>query len=132
MVINVISCFLIILGAYFKGKMDTVMFRGRNSGWSNKWELGPTGKLLRYNGKDWYYFGHYPLFKEKFPYSSTLFVCLTDNWHRYQFLFLRCIYLAIAIQMAGFFLALILTFVIFPLLYGIGFYITFERISRRI
>jgi hypothetical protein len=28
------------------------------------------------------------LFKEKFPYSSTLFVCFTDSWHKYQFLFL--------------------------------------------
>lgn len=124
------SCFLIILASFFKGKMDFVLFRTNNSGWKNKWKLGPTGKLLRYNEKHWYYFGFYPYYKERFPYSSTILVCFTDHWHMYQFLFLRCIYLAISIQFFGFVGSILLTFLVFPLSYGIGFYFGFERYKK--
>ena len=112
--------------------MDYVMFRDNNAGWSKKWKLSASGKLIKYNRKDWYYFGQYPAFKESFPYSSTLLVCFTDNWHRYQFIFLRCLYLAISIQMVGPILAILLAFVGFPVLYGVGFYHTFEKPSRKI
>jgi hypothetical protein len=127
MITTIISCFFIALGSYFKGRMDTVMFRDNNSGWNKKWKLGPTGKLIRYNEKDWYYFGHYPKFKESFPYSSTVLVCFTDNWHKYQFIFLRCIYLAVTIQLSGFIGAILLAFTVCPILYGIGFYFGFEK-----
>lgn len=130
MALVVLSCFFIILGAYFKGKMDMVMFRDNNSGWKNKWKLSPNGKLIKYNEKAWYYFGVYPRFKENFPYSSTILVCFTDSWHKYQFLFLRCVYLAVSIQLVGFIKAIILAFTVFPLLYGIGFYYGFERYRK--
>jgi hypothetical protein len=107
--------------------MDLVMFRDKNSGWNKKWKLSKNGKLIRYYGKDWYYFGHYPNFKERFPYSSTILVCFTDNWHKYQFIFLRCIYLAISIQLSGFIGATLLAFLVFPILYGIGFYFGYEK-----
>jgi hypothetical protein len=110
--------------------MDKVMFRDNNSGWKKKWKLSDAGKLIRYNGKDWYYFGFYPSFKESFPYSSTVFVCFTDDWHKYQFLFLRCIYLAISIQLAGFIGSILLAFLVFPILYGIGFYYGFEKYRK--
>ena len=132
MISAIISCLLIIISGYFKGKMDYVMFRDNNAGWSKKWKLSASGKLIKYNRKDWYYFGQYPAFKESFPYSSTLLVCFTDNWHRYQFIFLRCLYLAISIQMVGSILAILLAFVGFPVLYGVGFYYTFEKPSRKI
>ena len=130
MALVLLSCFLIILGSYFKGKMDMVMFRDNNSGWKNKWNLSPTGKLVRYHEKDWYYFGFYPKYKESFPYSSTVLVCFTDDWHKYQFLFLRCIYLAISIQLAGLATATLLAFTVFPVLYSIGFYFGFERYRK--
>lgn len=125
-----LSILFLILGSYFKGKMDLVMFRDNNSGWKNKWKLSQNNKLIKYNGKDWYYFGFYPSFKESFPFSSTVLVCFTDSWHKYQFLFLRCIYLAIALSMAGFGKALLLTFIVFPILYGIGFYYGYERYKK--
>ena len=123
------SLILIVLAAFFKGKMDYIMFRNKNIGWKNKWKLTAEGKLRYYKGKDWYYFGHYPKYEEKFPYSSTILVCFTDSWHKYQFFMLRCIYLSLALQMANWYMTLVLTFIIFPVLYGIGFYISFERKS---
>ena len=127
MISILLSILLVILGSYYKGKMDLVMFRDKNSGWNKKWKLSTNGKLIRYYGKDWYYFGHYPNFKESFPYSSTILVCFTDNWHKYQFIFLRCIYLAISIQLSGFIGATLLAFLVFPILYGIGFYFGYEK-----
>jgi len=121
------SLLLIIVASYFKGKMDRIMFRKQNIGWKNKWNLTAEGKLRLYKRKDWYYFGHYPRYEEKFPYSSTILVCFTDSWHKYQFIMLRCIYLSVAIQMVPWYIALVLTFIAFPVLYGIGFYLAFER-----
>ena len=130
MTLVLLSLFFIILGSYFKGKMDKVMFRDNNSGWRKKWKLSSTGKLIKYNEKDWYYFGFYPRYKENFPYSSTVLVCFTDDWHKYQFIFLRCLYLAVSIQMVGLVGAILLAFTVFPVLYGIGFYLGFERYRK--
>lgn len=125
------SLILIVIASYFKGKMDTIMFRGRNIGWKNKWKLTADGKLKYYKKKDWYYFGHYPLYEEKFVYSSTILVCFTDAWHKYQFFMLRAFYLSVAIQMVPWYLALVAAFIVFPVIYGIGFYISFEKLSRQ-
>ena len=43
----------------------------------------------------WYYFGFLPRYKERFPYSSTVFVFLTDAWHLFKALMLGCIMLAV-------------------------------------
>lgn len=130
MITTILSCFFIVIGSFFKGKMDTVLFKSNNSGWNKKWKLSSTGKLIKYNEKDWYYFGFYPKFKERFPYSSTIFVCFTDDWHKYQFLFLRCLYLAVTIQLSGPIGSILLAFLVFPILYGIGFYFSFEKVKK--
>lgn len=124
------SLILVVIGSYFKGKMDTIMFREKNVGWKNKWKLTADGKLKYYKGKDWYYFGHYPLYEEKSIYSSTILVCFTDAWHKYQFFMLRSFYLALSIQMVPWYLALVASFTVLPVIYGIGFYISFERYSK--
>lgn len=51
--------------------------------WRNKWALGPNGQPLPYEPK-WYHFGVYLPHAEAFPYSSTLFVFLTDAEHFFQ------------------------------------------------
>jgi hypothetical protein len=43
----------------------------------------------------WYYFGYVPRYKERFTYSSTVFVFLTDAWHLFKALMLGCIVLSI-------------------------------------
>ena len=132
MISAIISCILVCLGSYFKARMDVIMFSGVNSGWKAKWKTTPEGKLKYYRKKDWYYFGYYPPYEEKFPYSSTFLVCFTDKWHKYQFVFLRCLYLAISIQMAGLVMSIIWGFLIFPVLYGLVFNPTFEKLRRKI
>lgn len=53
--------------------------------WKNKYELTETGNLIPYESQ-WYHFGIEPAYKERFPYSTTLFVFLTDGEHLFQFL----------------------------------------------
>jgi len=65
-------------------------FLNSNESWNNKWVAGIPKKR-------WYYFGINPSFKEKFPYSSTILVFLTDGEHLFQFLKRWFILLGIAI-----------------------------------
>lgn len=52
--------------------------------WLNKWELRKGFPV--YNAvRPWYYLWLYrPRFIERFPYSSTWLVWLTDKWHLYN------------------------------------------------
>jgi len=54
--------------------------------WVYKWKMP-----LKPSPKYWYYFGIYPRYEEKFPYSSTVFVWLTDAWHLFKALMLVCL-----------------------------------------
>jgi hypothetical protein len=56
-----------------------------NLSWKNKWKL-KDGELIRYTKRKWYHFGTYPKYEEKFPFSSTMFVFVTDGEHLFQFL----------------------------------------------
>jgi len=123
----------LILAGIFKGRLDAAADTGKKSdSWKNKYEVNPDGTLVPTESKNhWWYYGLYkPNYAEKFPLSSTALVFLTDDWHKYQFLFLRCLYLAISIQLAGFITATMLAFTVFPMLYGIGFYFGFERYRK--
>jgi len=50
---------------------------------------------LQSSEKKWYYFGVFPLYKERFIYSSTILVWMTDAWHLFKALMLGCIMAAI-------------------------------------
>ncbi len=82
--------------------------------WKNKWKVvdGSTlqflpayfrinvfGRIIRLP-KQWWYFGIYPVNVERFTYSSTLFVFLTDPEHMFQFIKMR--YIEIGLVLAGF------------------------------
>jgi len=71
-------------------------FLNTGKSWKNKWELSGEGKLLSVE-KKWYYFGIYPTYKERFPYSSTILVFLTDGEHLFQFIKKRAIELGFLI-----------------------------------
>ncbi len=64
--------------------------------WKNKWAWY-YGTLIPYK-KCWYHFGVHPKHKERFPYSSTILVGLTDGEHLFQLLKNLFILLAIGIM----------------------------------
>lgn len=66
--------------------------------WKNKWAQ----PYPQPPEKKWYYFGFYPRYKERFPYSSTIFVWITDAWHLFKALMLACIMAAIVLYVPVF------------------------------
>ncbi len=69
----------------------------KDASWENKWKLDKYGLLeIAEKGDNWWYLGIIkPKYKERFPLSSTWLVFLTDGWHFFQFLFLKCIVLVV-------------------------------------
>lgn len=71
--------------------LDKPLFWNPQVSWKNKWAQPypqpPENK--------WYYFGFIPPYKERFAYSSTIFVFLTDGWHLSKALMLLCIMLSV-------------------------------------
>ena len=56
-------------------------------GWTAKWQY----PLEDYSPK-WYHFGIKPKYKERFPFSSTILVFLSDAEHFYQFIQSVCLW----------------------------------------
>lgn len=107
-----------MVAGYSKGKMDAIADEGIKSlDWRNKYDISKT----YFN--HWWYFGLYkPKYSEKFPFSSTALVFLTDRWHRWQFYMLRCFYLTIALPIsANIITLLLLSFIIMPIIVGLFF-----------
>lgn len=85
-----ISLLLIIFAGFLNSVMDVLftrydrsIFKGLNSdwwdprrSWKRKWVLP-----LEPATKKWYYFGMDPEWKERFPFSTTSLVWITDGWH---------------------------------------------------
>lgn len=125
----IIIVILLILAGLFKGHMDAVADEGiKGVDWVNKYDFTKPG-----NTKHWWYLGLYkPKYPERFPFSTTALVFLTDKWHLSQFLMLRCFYLAIALLIsANVFTALILSFVIFPVILGLFFEISYSKFRKK-
>ena len=75
----------------------------KGDSWEFKWKLSNIasmkGELKPNNKRLWYYLWLYkPDYIEKFPYSSTMFVWVTDAWHLFQFIMLSCFQLAISLN----------------------------------
>lgn len=121
----VIAC---LIGAgYAKGRLDHIADTGqKDAEWRNKYKK-EDGKLVKPTNH-WWYFGLYkPTYQEKFPFSSTVFVFVTDRWHWWQFAMLRYFYLAIAHGVTeNIMYQLLLSFVLFPIVLGI----TFEMVYK--
>lgn len=94
---------LLILAAFFNAVMDLSsenLFKktywNKDQSWKNKWKLDADGNLMP-PYKYWWYFGLYkPPYQERFIYSSTVLVFLTDGWHLMQFFFHLCWQLCIS------------------------------------
>jgi 1,4-dihydroxy-2-naphthoate octaprenyltransferase len=76
---------LITIAGYCNGVMDYIKMHNLDSeSWKNKWEwiITENGEERQPYIKQWYYLGLYsPAFKEEYPFSSTILVFLTDEWH---------------------------------------------------
>jgi hypothetical protein len=123
-----IHIFLCLIGAgYAKGRMDYIADSGeKGKEWKNKYKL-VKGKLLP-STNDWWYLNLYkPTYQEKFPFSTTVFVFLTDRWHWWQFAMLRYFYFAIAHSFVDDFIyQLLLTFIVFPIILGVTFELVYK------
>lgn len=118
-----VMAFLLLAG-HFKGRLDAIADEGiKNLNWNKKYNFNKP----MFN--HWWYFGLYtPRFAEKFPFSTTLLVAVTDSWHRNQLLMLRCFYLSIAILMPiDIWNTLIWAFMIMPIMVGVAFEISYNN-----
>jgi hypothetical protein len=81
----------VIISAVAKAAMDKIQFHFYESIFSNLkhkfWNKEYSWQNKWMNGN--------PIFGEKFAFSSTILVFLTDGWHLMQFIFLNSLFIAI-------------------------------------
>jgi len=109
---------LIVLAGVFKGRMDALADEEMKTfDWHRKYDF-----TKEYTCHWWYLGLIKPMFPEKFPFSSTLLVFLTDRWHMNQFFMQRCLFLAIGLAITPkFILSIFVAFVLFPIIMGVPF-----------
>jgi hypothetical protein len=100
-----ISLILIALAGALNATYE-ILFTGFNESIFNKlnpefwnplksWKFKWASPYPQLGERKWYYFGYHPRYKERFLYSSTIFVFLTDAWHLFKSLMLTCIMLSV-------------------------------------
>lgn len=131
-IIFILVCFMV--AAYFKAHMDAINDSGIKSfEWKNKYLLDSWDRPVSVNNKShWWYFGLFkPKYSEKFPFSSTALVFLTDRWHAYQMMTFRFLYLGASFAYStNLWVVLLLTFVIFPVVVGTTFEIFYTNVKK--
>jgi hypothetical protein len=124
----VIICILLTFAGTMKGLMDTMAFHDGMKDWRNKYKTARNGMLIRETQNSPWYLGLKPIgFKEKFPYSTTAFVFLTDWWHFCQFVMLRTFYTAClwTIPMSIEY-RMVIIMAVMPFVFGLGFKATYR------
>lgn len=122
-----LSVLFLISAGITKGYLDYYADSGvKNNEWRNKYDFEK-------NKNHWWYFGLYePKYSEKFPFSTTMLVSLTDKWHKAQLIMLRFMYLAIAVGLTqNLFMIILLSFVVFPIVVGIPFEIIYRKNKKK-
>ena len=131
-IILILVCF--VAAAYFKAHMDAIDDSGiKSSEWRNKYEIDKWYNPVDVKSKNhWWYFGLYkPAYAEKFPFSSTALVFLTDRWHSYQMLTYRFLYLGASFGHSNkLWVVLLLTFIVFPIVVGTVFEIFYGNAKK--
>jgi hypothetical protein len=120
---------LLYLAGMAKAFSDAVTDENvKNAEWQRKYDF------TKPVGREWWYFGLYkPTNAEKFPFSTTILVFLTDRWHLSQFLMLRCFYTMIAISLfSNIWMILVFVLIIFPVITGMGFESTYQEFRKYI
>lgn len=87
----ILSALLVLIAGYFNGTMDHLMFHDSEyspaNTWKAKYKKDSEGNLIPANKSPWYYLGLYtPKYVEAFPFSTTMLVAFTDQWHRNKLL----------------------------------------------
>lgn len=95
----------IICSGYANGYMDHLMFHDSEydpkKTWRNKYKKDSEGNLFLESKSPWYYLGLYrPKYVEKFPFSTTLLVWLTDPWHKYKMICFASLRTALVLSIA--------------------------------
>ena len=124
----IVAAFLILAGL-FNHLMDREEeLGGKKASWTNKYKLNRFGTPEYTNKRPWYYLGlHKPKYKERFPYSTTILVSLTDLWHLLQFLFHTCWQIALSVAAKDDIVEILIAFIVVKTIFSISF-----QISRNI
>ncbi len=129
MSMNALVLIFLICSAICKGLLDAIADEGnKDLTWDNKYDL------TKPNFKPWWYLGlHQPRYREKFPFSSTALVFLTDAWHFSQFMMLRFIYLSITVGLSSSIIVVLLnSFIILPIIHGVFFQTVYEWYRKQL
>ena len=94
----------------------------------NKWLLDDSGRKILQREPLWYYPIYLPEYKEKFPYSSTWFVAVTDFWHFMELLKKTTMILGFLFYEVYF--GIEIDFLLLVLVYSAGFSIIYEPVKR--
>jgi len=80
-------------------KFSLGLINHKNDTWDNKYRIDRIGNVTANTNNNyyhWYYLGLYePKYVERFPFSSTILVSMTDDGHMFQFFMYRAIDLAL-------------------------------------
>ena len=121
---------LLAAAGHFKGRMDAYADEEiKGLDWHLKYDFTKPSTT-----KHWWYFGFYtPTFPEKFPFSTTILVFLTDRWHRAQFFMLKAFYLAIGLCMSDSWITILLSvFILMPIIVGVFFEASYDETRRKL
>jgi hypothetical protein len=98
------------------------------TGWQNKWKYTNEFPIKRmfYDKAPWWYLGLFkPYAVERFPYSSTLLVFITDGWHLLQFLQFKLLFAAIILyDFQGYEIGM---YLLISTIFSLGFMITYYQ-----
>ena len=107
--------------------LGTSKYWNKGNSFLFKWELNTEGKEILQTKKLWYYLWVFtPKYAERFPYSSTALVALTDGWHLLNLLMLKAITIGVVIYPHN----LIEWYISLPtiwVLMGVGFYTSYDE-----
>ena len=138
LITSIISAFLVGIVNSLKDLSSIDFFSkkwwNKSNSWKNKWKLDKDDNIILNEKKYWYYLYYFtPKYKERFIYSSTIFVSLTDGWHLLQKIQFTIVYLNVALLISTsilqFILYFLLVYTVFTLTFSI-FYTTIQKINK--
>ena len=135
-IIIILSVLALVFNAgYFNGIMDYIKkYRLDYQSWKNKWKLDSLGNPYPVVNA-WYYFKLYtPEHEERHPYSSTLLVFLTDEWHMKKWQMFFCYELALSCIIVSYenlpFWYAFIGIILLKTIRGLGFSLKYDKKIR--